>query len=106
MGDPASAMSYTIKAGRLLSLLAWIALVSILVILGLGGVHPMMLGAALIGAASFVVAAGLRRQRPWARIAGVVVSAFSLAYFPIGTIIGAVSLYYLHKGWNEQPSVA
>ena len=44
---------------------------------------------------SFIVGIGLLRRRPWARIAGIVLSIFHLIWIPIGTIIGVYSLWVL-----------
>ena len=44
---------------------------------------------------SFIVGIGLLRRRPWARIAGIVLSIFHLIWVPVGTIIGVYSLWVL-----------
>jgi hypothetical protein len=49
----------------------------------------------VMGAVSLVVAYGIRRLRPWARYASIVLSAISLLGLPFGTIIGAYILYLL-----------
>jgi hypothetical protein len=43
----------------------------------------------------FAVASGLRRLKPWSRIAGAVISFFGLLFFPIGTIANGYFLYLL-----------
>ncbi|MEZ4649810.1 MAG: hypothetical protein R3E97_13690 [Candidatus Eisenbacteria bacterium] len=42
-----------------------------------------------------VVGAGLWRMRPWARIPALVIAAVSLVKFPIGTVVGGLTLWYL-----------
>ncbi|APZ96201.1 hypothetical protein [Fuerstiella marisgermanici] len=42
-----------------------------------------------------VTAVGLRRLRPWARITSGILSALSLFWIPLGTIMGAYILYLL-----------
>jgi hypothetical protein len=118
VSDPATAPSYTVKAGRLLTLFAWLNLLLGLALFAFAalplvalGIHPVLIAlavAALIGILVLVliISAGLKRHRAWARIGAVIVSILSLSQFPHGTIIGAMSLFYLHKGWHEQPGVA
>ena len=49
-----------------------------------------------------VVGASIKKNQHWAKVAGVLLSLLSLAAVPVGTIIGAVALYYLLSGWNER----
>src|SRR5437763_1405819 len=42
-----------------------------------------------------IIGIGLYRLRPWARIAGIVLSFFHLIWIPVGTIIGVYSLWVL-----------
>jgi hypothetical protein len=51
-----------------------------------------------IGVFEFVLARALRRFQPWSRKAGIVVSILGLFAFPVGTVIGAASLYVFFKG--------
>jgi putative Mn2+ efflux pump MntP len=44
---------------------------------------------------SLVIGIGLFRLRPWARIAGIVLSIFHMIWIPVGTIIGIYSLWVL-----------
>jgi hypothetical protein len=48
-----------------------------------------------MGLAQGFMGYGLRRLLPWARIGGIVISAFGLLGFPIGTLISAYCLYLL-----------
>ena len=47
------------------------------------------------GVAFAVTGWGLWKLRPWARMAAVVLAVLQLVLFPIGTIIGALTLWYL-----------
>jgi hypothetical protein len=59
--------------------------------------------AVAIAGLCFVVGAGLIEYRPWARVVGVIISLISLAGFLGIGIIGVLALYYLGRGWREQP---
>lgn len=48
-----------------------------------------------------VVGFGLLSMRPWARIAGIVLSALNLIHIPIGTILGAYGLWVLLQKETE-----
>ena len=56
---------------------------------------------AVFMAASGIVAAltgwGLLRMRSWARILAIVLAIFGLFAFPVGTVIGALIIWYLFK---------
>jgi len=45
---------------------------------------------------------GLLRLRPWARIAGIVVSILSLVAFPLGTVLGIYGLWVLFSKDTER----
>lgn len=110
--------SNTVRAGRLLVLLGWIILVLTPVVAALGalpllamGASPKLLittfgGSFALGALYLIVGAGMKRHRPWAKYLALPLCAFSLTNVPIGTVIGAMVLFYLFRGWREQPSVA
>jgi len=100
-------------------LLGWITLAFTLIIgaaiaipvLAKGDPFPQYAVAALAAAVAvvaiyFVVGAGVKKHRPWAKGLGVILSLLSLANVPVGTVIGAVTLFYLVRGWREQPDVA
>ena len=63
------------------------AVVTFLVILSLPGI---------------IIGVGLLRLRPWARIAGIVVSIISLIAFPFGTVLGAYGLWVLFSKDTER----
>ena len=48
-----------------------------------------------------VVGAGLRRLKPWARVASIILSALGLLAFPIGTIINLIILIILGSKKNR-----
>ena len=50
---------------------------------------------ALFALPSLVTGYGLLQYKPWARVAGIVLSAISLINIPIGTIVGAYGLWVL-----------
>jgi uncharacterized membrane protein len=49
----------------------------------------------VIGIFEFLAGSALRKHRPWARIAIIVLSIINLFGFPIGTIVGIYSLVVL-----------
>lgn len=61
------------------------------ILLGTTGIILAAIFAAF-GIVALVVAAGIAKGRPWARIAGIVLSVLYLAAVPVGTIIGLVAL--------------
>ena len=63
------------------------ALVSFLLVLSLPGL---------------ITGIGLLQRRPWARIAGIVISILSLMMFPFGTIVGVYGLWVLFSKDTEQ----
>ena len=57
---------------------------------------------ALTSLPSVIVGIGLMRRRPWARIAGIVISILSLVMIPFGTIVGAYGLWVLFSPDTER----
>jgi hypothetical protein len=51
---------------------------------------------------SLIVGVGLLKFRPWARIAGIVLSIVVLVMVPLGTIIGAYGLWVLFSRDTER----
>jgi len=49
-----------------------------------------------------IIGIGLLRLRPWARIAGIVLSILSLMMIPFGTIVGAYGLWVLFSKETER----
>lgn len=110
---PSIALSYTFKAGRMIGVLAWIMLLFDVVLGGMlvvalakgnGGSFALStIDAVLVveTVACFVVGAGLRNHRSWARAAGLVISVLSLVNVPFGTVLGMMALANLIKGWHE-----
>ena len=64
-----------------------VALVAFLVLLSLPGV---------------IIGIGLVQRRPWARIAGIVLSILGLMMVPFGTIVGVYGLWVLFSKETEQ----
>jgi hypothetical protein len=64
-----------------------VALVTLLLVLSLPGL---------------VVGIGLLRRRPWARIAGIVLSILGLMIVPFGTVLGVYGLWVLFSKETEQ----
>jgi hypothetical protein len=64
-----------------------LALVAFLVVLSLPGV---------------IVGIGLLQHRPWARIAGIVLSILGLMVVPFGTIVGVYGLWVLFSKETER----
>ena len=46
---------------------------------------------------SLAAGIGLLMEKEWGRISGIVHAALSLLWFPIGTVIGIITLIYLTK---------
>jgi hypothetical protein len=67
--------------------LTGVALVTFLLVLALPGI---------------ITGIGLLRLRPWARIAGIVLSILGLMAFPFGTIVGAYGLWVLFSKDTER----
>ena len=109
-------LSSIVKAGRLIRLLGWFQLVVTMAI-GTAIVLPFMvksepiqlgmwltLGAAiLVSIAVLAIGAGVKQNKPWAKVLGGIVSLLSLLNIPIGTLMGGITLFYLVKGWREGP---
>ena len=51
---------------------------------------------------SVIIGVGLIRLRPWARVAGMVISILSLMMIPFGTIVGVYGLWVLFSKDTEQ----
>lgn len=75
----------------------------------LGGMFGGFFGAfvAVFGVVLIVLAAlyafvgrGLWQHKSWAKIVAIVLAVLSLLSFPIGTIVGAATIYFL--GFNEE----
>jgi hypothetical protein len=64
-----------------------VALVTFLVVLSLPGV---------------IIGIGLIQRRPWARIAGIVLSILGLTMVPFGTIVGVYGLWVLFSKDTER----
>lgn len=76
------------------------------VLIGWGTERAGLLGSALLGAtgvflavglaafsvADLVIASGIAKGRPWARIAGIVMAALLLIAVPVGTVLGLIAL--------------
>src|SRR5262245_48446021 len=63
-------------------------------IIGVTGMALVMFLVAL-SLPGIIVGIGLLKHRPWARIAGIVLSIMSLMAIPFGTIVGAYGLWVL-----------
>jgi hypothetical protein len=75
-------------------------------LIGWGTERSSLLGSALLGAAGIflaagfaafgvfdlVIASGIAKGRPWARIAGIVMAVIYLIAIPVGTILGIIVL--------------
>lgn len=107
-------LSATVKAGRLIRLLGWINLL-LTVAIGAAIVLPyvvnnepiqlslwaVLTAAVLVSVLILFVGAGVKQNKTWAKVLGAVLSVLSLANIPIGTVVGAIALFYLAKGWGE-----
>ena len=125
----ANEMPPHVKAGRLIRLLGWIALLLSLGVPSLifidGWIHrfkpptglytlydvstpplrthPGVITVILFLAFSFIflaVGKASKEHKNWARTAGIVLGTIVLPVFPIGTVIGPFILWYRIKGWE------
>jgi hypothetical protein len=117
-----TSLSSTVKAGRMLRLMAWLTLAFSLTALialaipalnshSLPTVRPSVVAkfafVVLYIPSCFIVGSALIRYASWARKAGIVASALSLVVFvPIGAVCGCLALWYLFRGWRETPDVS
>ena len=51
---------------------------------------------------SIVIGIGLVNRKPWARVAGMVISFLMLTFVPFGTIVGAYGLWVLFSKETER----
>jgi hypothetical protein len=70
-------------------------------IIGLTGM-ALVIFAVLMSLPALLIGYGLYRFRPWARIAGIVLSIVSLIVFPFGTLLGVYGLWVLFSKDGER----
>ena len=70
-------------------------------IIGITGMALVTILAAM-SLPSVVIGVGLIRLRPWARVAGMVISILSLMMIPFGTIVGVYGLWVLFSKDTER----
>lgn len=63
--------------------------------LAVAGVSFGLFVVAVFAAADIAVVIGLLRLRPWGRTLSIVLAAMGLLAFPIGTVIGALIIWYM-----------
>ena len=113
----ATALTFTVRAGRMLLLLGWTS-IALLVALA---VVPMwfptrgppgelsqtevLVGFGIYCGLCLLVGAALKRHRSWARVFGALLSVLSLPFIPLGTLFGIAALVYLVRGWHEGPEI-
>jgi uncharacterized membrane protein (DUF2068 family) len=85
------------SVARLLMLGGVLIPVVVLLVLTLanGLIAAILLLFLLLFPIQIVAGVGLLRRRPWARTLAMLCSALWLPVFPVGTVIGAASLFYL-----------
>jgi len=49
----------------------------------------------VVGGLNLIVGIGLWSLKAWARIAAIILAAFRLFNFPVGTVIGGLTIWYL-----------
>jgi hypothetical protein len=57
---------------------------------------------AAVSLPSVIIGVGLIRLRPWARVAGMVISILSLMMIPFGTVVGVYGLWVLFSKDTER----
>src|SRR5262245_36363831 len=70
-------------------------------IIGITGV-TLVVFLIVLSLPGIVIGIGLWRMRPWARIAGIVLSILSLTMVPLGTIVGVYGLWVLFSKETEK----
>jgi hypothetical protein len=55
----------------------------------------------LVSVPGIIIGIGLMRFRPWAKLAGIILSALDLLHIPFGTFIGAYGLWVLLQQQTE-----
>lgn len=70
-------------------------------IIGLTGM-ALVTFAVLMSLPAVIIGYGLYNVRPWARIAGIVLSIVSLIVFPFGTLLGVYGLWVLFSKDGER----
>jgi hypothetical protein len=70
-------------------------------IVGITGMALVTVVAA-VSLPSLIIGIGLIRLRPWARVAGMVISILSLMMVPFGTIVGIYGLWVLFSKDTER----
>src|SRR5262249_55292518 len=56
----------------------------------------------LLSIPSVLIGIGLLKRRPWARVAGIVVSIIGMMFIPFGTILGVYGLWVLFSKETER----
>ena len=70
-------------------------------IIGITGMALVTFVAA-VSIPSLIIGVGLIRLRPWARVAGMVISILSLMMIPFGTIVGVYGMWVLFSKDSER----
>lgn len=105
-------MSNLEKAGRILRLMAWLNLVLFIGIIGAIAIPTLSDGkpGALFSLVVLCVAAlaltilylktgsAMKQGRNWGKVTGSIIAVVSLVNVPLGTICGALILFYLQEG--------
>jgi hypothetical protein len=63
--------------------------------LAVAGVSFGLFVVSVFAAANLSAAIGLLRVRPWGRVLSIVLAAMGLLAFPIGTVVGALIIWYM-----------
>ena len=63
-----------------------------------GGNHPVLLLSLMLAMLTLAVAFGLRRCAGWSWLPATIVAALMLPLVPVGTLLGAYSIFQLVRG--------
>lgn|GEM_PF-5718199 len=104
------------KAGSLLRLMGWLSLIGLAAIFAailipvlsdsgaaasLSEVIFLGLVALVIPAIYLITGRAVKQGKKWGKVTAVVIGCVSLLNFPIGTVVGIATFFYLKKGWGE-----
>ncbi len=108
--------SYLLKAGRLVTFMAWLNIIVSIIIIVIMSNNDMSMQNNSMASNQYViilsiaipssilalfVGKALKNTKTWAKAPAVFLALLSFISPPLGTIIAIFLFYYLYKGWRE-----